>query len=92
MAERSTRRQFLSQVAGLAALTAASAAGMSESARRKHRPNVLLIVADDLGYGDLGCYGCPDIRTPVLDGLAAARGRLYLATIDGCVLCLGQTK
>ena len=34
------------------------------------RPNVVLIVADDLGYGDLGSYGAPDIRTPNLDRLA----------------------
>jgi arylsulfatase A-like enzyme len=36
------------------------------------RTNIVLIVADDLGYGDLSCYGAKDIRTPTLDALAAA--------------------
>jgi arylsulfatase A-like enzyme len=35
------------------------------------KPNVVLILADDLGYGELGCYGSPDAKTPVMDRLAA---------------------
>ena len=36
------------------------------------RPNPLVIVADDLGYGDLSCYGAKDLKTPVLDNLCAS--------------------
>ena len=50
----------------LSAFTAAEAVG-GESPRA---PNVVLILADDLGYGDLSCYDCPDVRTPSLDRLA----------------------
>jgi N-acetylgalactosamine-6-sulfatase len=35
------------------------------------KPNIVFIMADDLGYGDLGCYGCGDILTPNLDRLAS---------------------
>jgi arylsulfatase A-like enzyme len=35
------------------------------------KPNVIIIFIDDLGYGDLGCFGCPDIPTPNIDSLAA---------------------
>lgn len=40
------------------------------------RPNIVLALADDLGYGDLACYGAKDIQTPNLDRLAAVGVRL----------------
>jgi arylsulfatase A-like enzyme len=48
----------------------------AEDDPRASRPNILLIVADDLGYADLGCYGGKEIRTPNLDRLAEQGVRL----------------
>jgi arylsulfatase A-like enzyme len=56
-------------VSGIAAISGANSLGLAgETAATK--PNVVLIVLDDMGYGDLGCYGCTDIRTPNIDRLA----------------------
>ncbi|SKB00887.1 Sulfatase [Prosthecobacter debontii] len=49
------------------------------------KPNILFILADDLGYGDLGCYGCPDIRTPHLDRLAQEGVRFTQFYANGSV-------
>src|SRR5215210_5849678 len=40
------------------------------------RPNIVLIITDDVGYGDIGSYGAPDIKTPNIDALARAGARL----------------
>ena len=63
-----TRRAFLRGVAAAAAGAALlRRAGAAESAAK---PNIVLIIADDVGYGDLGCYGAPEVKTPNLDRLA----------------------
>jgi arylsulfatase A len=62
------------------------------------RPSFLVILCDDLGYGDLGCYGHPTIRTPNLDRLAAEGVRLTdcysaspLCSPSRCGLLTGRT-
>ncbi len=49
------------------------------------RPNIVFIMADDLGYGDLGCYGATDIETPHLDRLAAEGIRMTDFYANGAV-------
>ncbi len=49
------------------------------------RPNIIVIMADDLGYRDLGVYGCKDIRTPNIDKLAHNGGRFTSAYVTGCM-------
>lgn len=50
------------------ALTAA--AGLPVMAQSSDRPNVILLVADDLGYGDISCYGATRVSTPCIDSIA----------------------
>src|SRR5205814_2896282 len=49
------------------------------------KPNIVIILADDLGYGDLGCYGSPAIRTPNLDRMAAEGMRFTDFYVAACV-------
>ena len=55
-----------------------------QSFAAEQRPNILLIMVDDMGYSDLGCYG-GEIRTPTLDALAA--GGMNLARFYNCAQC-----
>jgi len=57
-----------------------------KSLKRKNRPNVLFIMADDLGYNHLGCYGQEKIKTPNIDKLAT-QGVKFLQAYAGCTVC-----
>ncbi len=71
------RRDFLAGLAGLP---------FSLSAQTRRRPNILFILADDLGRGDLGCYGQRGIQTPNLDRLATD-GIRFTDTYAGATVC-----
>jgi arylsulfatase A-like enzyme len=81
-----TRRRFLKQT-GLAAFSLV--AGCQDLRRREtvaERPNVIFILADDLGYGDLGCYGQEIIQTPNLDRMAT-EGMIFTNHYAGSTVC-----
>jgi arylsulfatase A-like enzyme len=89
-----TRRKFVkSAVAGTTLLlqrSTASAQTKSASAslatRKSSRPNVIFILADDLGWGDLSCYGRPDYRTPNIDRLAS-EGTRFTDAYSASAVC-----
>lgn len=60
---------------------------LSLSAQHKKRlPNIIYILADDLGYGDVGCYGQQKIKTPNIDKLAA-EGKKFTSFYAGSTVC-----
>jgi len=69
-------RVFLFSLVGLASLKTLAA----------DRPNIIFIMADDLGYGDLGCYGQEEIRTPHIDQLAR-EGTRFTQVYAGSTVC-----
>ena len=75
-----TRREFL-RLAG--AGVAATLLPVDLFAAEKRKPNVIVILADDLGYADLGCQGCKDVPTPNIDTIAKNGIRFT----DGHVSC-----
>lgn len=77
-----TRRQFIHVAAGSAVLPWQRLAAQ----QRERPPNVVLIYADDLGYGDVSCYGATKVRTPNIDRLAA-EGRVFTDAHSAAAVC-----
>lgn len=79
------RRLFLQQVAcGAAAM--ALPVDLKQSSQEENRPNVIFVLADDLGYGDPGCFGQKRIATPNIDKLAQ-EGMRFTNFYAGSTIC-----
>ncbi|MBD3266183.1 sulfatase-like hydrolase/transferase [bacterium] len=88
--KNSTRRAFLtSSLAAVSSLLAGAA--HSQSVSWANRPNIVFIFADDLGYGDLGCYGHPYAETPALDRLASEGTVFKQFYVTGVTCCPSRT-
>src|SRR6185437_4651295 len=80
---RVTRRTLLRNATlGAAAVTSDKLFGQQPSAP----PNIVFIMADDLGYADVSCYGRPDLSTPNIDAIAA-RGVRFLQAYANSAVC-----
>ncbi|MGB1259245.1 MAG: sulfatase-like hydrolase/transferase, partial [Akkermansiaceae bacterium] len=77
-------RSLLPTLTILGASLLCSAADENKQASAK--PNIVFILADDLGYGELGCYGQKKIKTPVLDHLAT-EGMKFSQHYTGAPVC-----
>jgi len=84
MANNISRRDFMAHTRALTALGLASSLPPAHAATEI--PNIIILFADDLGYGDLSCYGHPVIRTPNLDAMARDGVRLtsFYAAAPSC--------
>ena len=82
MSRTISRRDFLE---GSLAAAALSLLPRWPSPQPEH-PNILFILADDLGYGDLSCYGRPDYRTTHIDGLAR-EGLRFTSNYTAAAVC-----
>lgn len=84
------RRDFLKAAAGFGAtalaLSCRTDAIQTTSAERKKKANIVYILADDLGYAELGCYGQKKIKTPNIDKLAA-EGMKFTQHYSGNPVC-----
>jgi arylsulfatase A len=87
MEAKMKRRDFIKAASyGIAALTLSRYTNTIQAGQRKKKPNIVYIMADDLGYAELGCYGQKKIRTPNIDKLAA-EGMKFTQHYSGNPVC-----
>jgi len=85
MSPISTRREFIKKI-GQFTLTGTFLPGLITSCTSDKKPNIIFILADDLGYGDIGCYGQTKIKTPYLDRMAN-EGMKFTQFYAGSTVC-----
>jgi arylsulfatase A-like enzyme len=83
---KSTARLLLAVSLVVSILGSAAAQTSAPRPPAPRRPSILFILADDLGYGDLGCYGQQKIKTPNIDKLAA-EGMRFTSCYAGSTVC-----
>ena len=81
-----TRRDFLKAVGFGAVAIATSKYTLARSRGASDKPNIVMIMVDDLGYGDLSSYGATDLKTPHIDSLVAA-GMRFDNFYANCPVC-----
>ena len=82
-----SRRHLLLTGAGALAFTSGALAATAAAAM----PNIVYIMADDMGYADVSCYGRPDFATPNIDRIAAGGVRLLQAYANSAVCSATRT-
>src|SRR5579863_3708908 len=80
-----TRRRALAATAGVPLAMVAPLPGADS------KPNIVYMMADDMGYADLSCYGRREYRTPNIDGLAASGVRFLQAYANSSVCSATRT-
>src|SRR5437016_12435808 len=85
-----TRRDVL-KTAALGSLAMASGGKGLFGQVRSAPPNIVYIMADDLGYADVSCYGRPDLKTPNIDRIAAKGVRLLQGYANSAVCTATRT-
>jgi len=77
-------RIFIFVLLGAVAIAARCPAAIAQ--QEPSRPNIVVILVDDLGVGDLSCYGAKDLETPAIDRLVA-RGMRFSNAYANCPVC-----